>query len=59
MKAYNPRKKAFVHIMLERVVLYLGGTTLTSNIIRAIGGQSVIDQQFGAMRELIRDKKNS
>lgn len=57
--AYNPRKKAFVHIMLERVVLYLGGTTLTSNIIRAIGGQSVIDQQFGAMRELIRDKKNS
>lgn len=40
-------------------MLYLGGTTLTSNIIRAIGGQSVIDQQFGAMRELIRDKKNS
>lgn len=57
--AYNPKKKVFVHIMLERVVLYLGGTTLTSNIIRAMDGQSVIDQQFGAMRELIRDKKNS
>lgn len=52
------KKRLFVNRIAESVELYLGGCTLSSSI-SLDGGNSVIDQQFTAMRSLIRDKKNS
>lgn len=52
------RKKRFVNKISEDIELYLGGCRLSSSIAMD-AGKSVIDQQFAAMRNLIRDKKGA
>lgn len=52
------RKNRFVNKVSEDMELYLGGCKLSSSISMD-AGVSIIDQQFGAMRSLIRDKKGA
>lgn len=57
-KVYNPKKKKSVNKMKERVVLYLGGCKFSSSVNTELDA-SIIDREFAAMRNLIRDKKTS
>ena len=57
-KVFNRKKKQYVNKVTESLELMLGGCTLRSSINTEVGA-SVIDTQFAAMRNLIRDKKNA
>ncbi|MBO5146292.1 MAG: zinc ribbon domain-containing protein [Lachnospiraceae bacterium] len=57
-KVYSTNKKRFVNKARESLELYLSGCTLHASF-RTDMNTSVIQNQFSAMRSLIRDKKNS
>jgi len=57
-KVFNRKKKQYVNKVTESLELFLGGCSLRSSINTEVG-DSVIDTQFTAMRNLIRDKKNA
>ncbi len=57
-KVFNRKKKQYVNKVTESLELFLGGCTLRSSVNTEVGA-SVIDTQFTAMRNLIRDKKNA
>lgn len=57
-KVYNPKKKKYLNKRREQFVLFLGGCTLSASI-KMDNNSSLLDKQFKAMRNLIREKKNS
>lgn len=57
-KVFNRKKKQYVNKVTESLELYLAGCSLRSSVNTEVGA-SVIDTQFAAMRNLIRDKKNA
>lgn len=57
-KVYSNAKKCFVNKTKESMELYLSGCTIHANY-RTDMNVSAIQEPFNAMRNLIRDKKNS
>ncbi|MCI9133796.1 MAG: zinc ribbon domain-containing protein [Lachnospiraceae bacterium] len=57
-KVFNRRSKKYINKVTESFVLYLGGCSFSANVNTEVG-KSVMDTQFTAMRNLIRDKKNA
>lgn len=57
-KVYSLSKKKYVNKVTETIVLYLSGCKLQADVNVALT-DSTIDQQFMAMRNLIRDRRNA
>lgn len=56
-KVFNVKKKKYVNRNRESMVLYMSGSSFRSSINMDMNS-STLDNQFMAMRNLIRDKKN-
>lgn len=57
-KVFNPKKKKYMNKIMESFTLFLGGCNFSASINTEMN-DSAIDNQFAAMRNLIRDKKNA
>lgn len=58
-KVFNRKKKKYVNKRRESFILYMGGCNFSASLCSGIEEDSVLDNQFTAMRNLIRDKKNA
>lgn len=57
-KVFNPKKKKYMNKIMESFTLFLGGCKFSASMNTEMN-DSAMDNQFAAMRNLIRDKKNS
>lgn len=57
-KQFNPKKKSFLYYTRESIALYGNGIKNVYSF-RDIDGNSVLNNQFVAMKNLIRDKKKA
>lgn len=58
-KVFNRKKKKYVNKKRESFILYMGGCNFSASLCSGVEEHSVLDNQFTAMRNLIRDKKNA
>lgn len=57
-KVFSQKKKKYMNKIMESFTLYLGGCKFSASMNTEMN-DSALDNQFTAMRNLIRDKKNS
>ena len=57
-KVFAPKKKKYMNKIMESFTLYMGGCKFSASMNTEMNN-SMVDNQFAAMRSLIRDKKNA